>query len=132
MFVFLYLVPTWLRVLKPIKDDYFYWFLLRVLIQRLKNSSYNTHFYLQRSFKYCPRYELVSHFSIMFSDRSYYVFQTESGDIDQFYFIFHSYAIFTRGLKQINNSKLGSQSCFQKVNVFHCVWTFPYWNIGSN
>lgn len=125
MFVFLYLVPTWWRVLKPIKDNYFYWFLLRALIQRLKRSLYNTHFYLERSFKYCPRYELTNHFSIMVSDRSYYVFQTKSGNIDQFSFLFHSYAIFTRGLKkQRTTSKLFSQSCFQKVNVFHCVWTF--------
>lgn len=135
MFVFLHLVPTWLRVLKPIKDNYFCWFLLRALIQRPKHSLYNTHFHLQRSSKYCPRYELTSHFSIMFSDRNYYVFQTESDSIDQFSFVFHSFAISTRGLKkQRNTSKLSSQSYFQKVNVFHSLsLDFPLTGvIGSN
>lgn len=76
---------------------------------------YNTHFYLRMCFQYCPRCELTSHISIIFSDRGYYVFRTKSGNIDQPSFIFHSYTISTRGLKkQKDTSKLGSQSHFQK------------------
>lgn len=125
MLVFLYWVLTWLKVLKTMKNNYFYWFLLRTLIQRLKLSLYNTYFYLWMSFKYCIRCELTSHFSIMFSDRSYYVFHTKSSNIDQPSFIFLSYTIFTRGLKkQRNTSKLSNQSHFQKVNIFGYNWTF--------
>ena len=66
-----------------------------------------------------PRCALASHFSVMFSDRGYYVFHADSGNIDPPSLTFLFYAVFTRGLKkQRDTNKLSSQWCCQKVNNF--------------